>query len=152
MTMPSMLHGQHDGADDVPLACAEAQGTLTVALRHRLEGLLRGADDGGQVHDHQRQAAGEQAGLEAHGLGEDQHTHKAVDDAGDARQRLIGELDDLDELPVGGILGQVDRRAHAQRKHDEQGQEDDIQRVEDGGQDAVGALEDAGGGGKEVPS
>ena len=49
-------------------------------------------------HDYQRQAAGEQAGLEAHGLGEDQHTHEAVDDAGDARQRLIRELDDLNEF------------------------------------------------------
>jgi len=29
---------------------------------------------------------------------------------------------------------------------------DDIQGVEDGGQDAVGALEDAGGGGKEIPA
>jgi len=77
----------------------------------------------GRFMNHQRQTAGEQAGLEAHGLGEDQHTHKAVDDTGDACQRLIGELDDLDELPVGSVLGQVDRRAHAQRKHDEQGQE-----------------------------
>ena len=118
--------GQHDGADDVPLARAEAQSALPVALRHRFEGLLRGTDDGGQVHDHQRQAAGEQAGLKAHCLGEDQHTHEAVDDAGDARKRLIRELDDLNELPVGGVLREVNCRAHAQRKDDEQGEQDDI--------------------------
>ena len=38
---------------------------------------------------------------------------------GDARQRFVGELNDLDEPPVGGILGQVDRRAHAQRQYDQ---------------------------------
>ena len=66
--------GQHDGADDVPLACTQAHGTLPVALRHRLEGFLRGADDGGQVHDHQRERTGQQTGLEAQRLTEHQHT------------------------------------------------------------------------------
>ena len=110
----------------MPLARAQTHGTLTVALGHRFQGFLGGADDGGQVHDYQRQAAGEQAGLKAHCLGEDQHTHEAVDDAGDARQRLICELDDLNELPVGGVLCEVNCRAHAQRKDDEQGEQDDI--------------------------
>ena len=36
-----------------------------------------------------------------------------------AGQRLVGELDHLNELSIGGILGQVDRRAHAQRKYDQ---------------------------------
>ena len=103
----------------MPLACTQAHGTLPVALRHRLEGFLRGADDGGQVHDHQRERTGQQTGLEAQRLTEHQHTHQTVDDAGDARQRFVGELDDLDEPPVGGVLGQVDRRAYAQRQYDQ---------------------------------
>ena len=103
----------------MPLACTQAHGTLTVALRHRLEGFLRGADDGGQVHDHQRERTGQQTGLESQRLTEHQHTHQTVDDAGDARQRFVGELNDLDEPPVGGVLGQVDRRAYAQRQYDQ---------------------------------
>ncbi len=49
----------------------------------------------------------------------DQHPHQTVDDAWDARQRLVGELDHLNEAAVGGVLGQIDRRAHAQRQYDE---------------------------------
>ena len=103
----------------MPLACTQTHGTLTVALRHRFQGFLCGADDGGQVHHHQRQTAGQKTGLEAQRLTEHQHTHQTVDDAGDARQRFVGELDDLDKPPVGGILGQVDRRAHTQRQYDQ---------------------------------
>ena len=77
---------------------------------------------------------------------------KAVDDAGDARQRLVGEFDHRDQAAVGGVFGQVDRRPHPQRQHDEQGEQDDVQGVQDGGQDAVGALEHAGGGGQELPA
>ncbi len=106
--------GQHDGADDVPLASPQAQRTLAVALGHRFQGFLGGADDGGQVHDHQRQAAGQQAGLEAQRLAEHQHAHQTVEDAGDAGQRLVGELDHLDQTAVGGVFGQVDRCAHTQ--------------------------------------
>ena len=65
--------------------------------------------------------------------------------------RLVGELDDRDQLAVGGVFGQVDRRAHAQRQDDDQGEQDDVQGVDDGGQDAVGAAQDAGGGGQEGP-
>ena len=50
--------GQHDGADDVPFARAQPQCAFAVALRHRFQRFLRGADDGGQVHDDQCQAAG----------------------------------------------------------------------------------------------
>ena len=136
----------------MPLASPQAQRTLAVALGHRFQGFLGGADDGGQVHDHQRQAAGQQAGLEAQRLAEHQHAHQTIEDAGDAGQRLVGELDHLDQTAVGGVFGQVDRRAHTQRQHDEQGQQDDVQRVEDGRQDAVGAFQHAGRGGEEVPA
>src|SRR5699024_11034453 len=71
--------GQDNGADQVPLARAQTHGALAVAHGDRLEGFLGGADDGGQGHNDQRQAAGQQAGLEAQGLGEHQHTHQAVD-------------------------------------------------------------------------
>ena len=136
----------------MPLASPQAQRTLSVALGHRFQGFLGGADDGGQVHDHQRQAAGEQAGLEAQCLGEHQHTHQTVNDTGDARQRLVGELDHRDYLAVLGVLGQVNGRAHTQRQYDQKRQQDDIQRVEDRRQDAVCALQHTGGGGQEFPA
>jgi len=79
----------------------------------------------------------EQAGLEAQCLGKHQHTHQTVNDTGDARQRLVGELDHRDDLAVLGVLGQVNGRAHTQRQYDQKRQQDDIQRVEDRRQDAV---------------
>ena len=103
----------------MPLARTQTHSALTVALRHRFEGFLCGADDGGQVHHHQRQTAGQKTGLEAQRLTEHQHTHQAVDDAGDTGQRFVGELDDLDEPSVRGVFGQVDRRTYAQRQYDE---------------------------------
>ena len=53
--------GQHDGADHVPLAGAQGQRALPVGLGHGLQALLGRADDGGQDHDDQRQAAGQNA-------------------------------------------------------------------------------------------
>ena len=73
-------------------------------------------------------------------LGEHQHPHQTVNDTGDARQRLVGELDHRDDLAVPGVLGQVNGRAHTQRQYDQKRQQDDIQRVEDRRQDAVRAF------------
>ena len=50
--------GQDDGADHVPACRHLGQGTLPIGLWHGLQALLGRADDGGQDHDDQRQAAG----------------------------------------------------------------------------------------------
>ena len=107
--------GQHHRADDPPLACAQAEGAFPVALGHGLQALLGSAHDGGQVHDDQGQGAGQQGGLHIQELAEEQHTHQAIDDGGNAGEGLGGIFDDSDHLFAGGVLGQVDGSAHAQR-------------------------------------
>ena len=53
---------------------------------------------------------------------------------------------------VGGVLGEVHRRPHAQGKGDAQGDAHHIQGVADGGQDAQSALEHRLGRGEELPA
>ena len=53
--------GQHHSADHVPFTGAHGQGALPVGVRDGLQALLGGADDGGQDHHHQGQAAGQHA-------------------------------------------------------------------------------------------
>ena len=99
--------GQHDGADDVPLACTQTHGTLTVALRHRFQAFLRCTHDGRQVHDRKRQRTGKKRRAV---FAEDQHTDQAVDDRGDTRKRFRRIFDGGDKLgcilSVGRILGE----------------------------------------------
>ena len=65
--------GQHHRADDPPLARAQTESALAVALGHGLQALLGGTQDGGQVHDHQRQGAGQQRRLHPQKLAEEHH-------------------------------------------------------------------------------
>ncbi len=74
-------------------------------------------------------------------LAEEHHAHQPVEDGGDARQRLGGEFDDPHQPSAGCVFCQIDRRAHPQGQNDGQGEHDDIQRVEDVGQDADGVVE-----------
>ena len=143
--------GEHHGADHVPLAGPQAQGALPVALGHRLQGLLGGADDGGQGHDDQGEGAGQQGLAQVHDLTEDQHTHQGVQDRGDAGQSLGGELDGRDQLVVGGVLGEVDGGPHPQGQDEDQGDHDDIEGVLDGRHDAVGPPQDTLLAGEEGP-
>ena len=106
----------------------------------------------GRIDNDQGQAAGQKAGAETQHLHEHQHTHQTIDDAGDTGQGLGGELHHLDEGLAGGVLGQVDRRAHAQRQGDDQGQHNDVKGVEQVRQDADGVLNDTGFGGEKLPA
>ena len=144
--------GQNHRADHVPLAAAQAQGTLPIGLGHRLQGLLGGADDGGQVHHCQGQAGRQQGVAQAQRLAEGQIAHQGVQDGGDAGQGLGGKFDGGDQLVVGGVLGEVHCRPHAQGKGDAQGDAHHIQGVADGGQNAQSTLEHRLGRGKELPA
>ena len=135
----------------MPLAGTQAQCAFPIGLGNGLEALLGGADDGGQDHDDQRQTAGQDARSQAQLLDEEQHAHQAEDDGGDARQRLGGKLNDLHHLAVGGVLRQIDGGANAQGQHDDHGHHDDIDGVEDVGQDADGILDIAGLRGQQLP-
>ena len=91
-------------------------------------------------------------GLQAHELEEEQHTDQAKDDGGDARQGLCGKLDDRHHVSVGGILGQVDGRAHAQGQDDDHRQQDDIEGIQKVGQDPDGVADIAGLAGQQRPA
>src|SRR5699024_10324555 len=76
-------------------------------------------------------------------LGKDQHAHQGVDDGGDADQGLGGELDGGHQLVVGGVLRQVDGGAHAQGQHHDEGGNDDINGIHNGGADALDITDHA---------
>ena len=122
---------QHDRAHHAPFARAEAERALAVALRDSPQAFLRRAQDGRQVHDHERQRAREQGGLHPQKFTEKQHTDQTVDDGRDARERLGGVFDGRDELFVLRVLREVHGRAHAERQDDEQRSEQDLHRVAD---------------------
>ena len=135
----------------MPLAGPQAQGPLPVALGNSLQALLGGADDGGQNHDHQRQAAGQDARLQSHKLDKNHHAHQAEDDGRDPGEGFGGKFDDSGQTPVGGILRQIDGSAHPQWQDDSHGQHNDVDGAGDVGQDAGGSLEHTGLGGQQLP-
>ena len=108
----------------MPFGSAQPQSALAITYGDRFKALLCGADNGGQCHNHQSEAAGQKAALKAQHLAEHQHTHQAVDDGGDTGQSLGGKLNDTDEMFIPGVFSQVDGGAYAQGPHDEQGYKD----------------------------
>ena len=141
--------GQHDGTDHMPLSAPQAQRPLPIGGGHGFQGFLGGTHDGGQGHDDQRERARQQAFAQQGG--EDEHAHQSVDDGGDAGEGLGGEFNDGHQLSVPGVLGEVNGGAHAQRQHDHQCGDDNIERVEDIGQNADVVRQVAGLGRDEVP-
>ena len=144
--------GQHHRADGAPLPCAQSEGSLPVALGHGFQALLRGTHDGGQVHDDQRHGAGDQGFLHAQKLAEEHLPHQAVDDGGDAGQRLGGVFDDSHQLFVGGVLRQIHGGTHAQRQHHQQGGQHHADGADDIRQDADGVIQIAGLGAQQLPA
>ena len=114
----------------MPFAGTQRQRPLPVGLGDGFQALLRGTDDGGQDHHHQRQATGQNSRLKAQLLHEQHHAHQSEDDGGNTRQGLGSELDDADQPPAGGILRQVDGGTHAQRQHHHHGHKNDIQGIQ----------------------
>ncbi len=78
----------------MPFAGTQRQRPLPVGLGDGFQALLRGADDGGQDHDHQRQAAGQDARLQSHELEKYHHAHQTVDNGRDAGEGLGSKLDE----------------------------------------------------------
>ena len=139
---------QHHRANGAPFARPQAKSPLAVALRHGFETLLRGAHDGRQVHDRQRQRARKQRRAI---FAEDQHTDQAVDDRGDTRKRFRRIFDGGDKLFIRGVFVQIDRRAHAERQHDQKRCNDDIKRAQNVRQDADAVGKIAWRGGEHLP-
>ena len=114
----------------MPFAGTQRQRPLPVGLGDGFQALLRGTDDGGQDHHHQRQAAGQNSRLKAQLLHEQHHAHQSEDDGGNARQGLGSELNEAHQPPVFRVLRQIDGGPHAQGQNDDHGRQNDIQSVE----------------------
>ena len=80
-----------------------------------------------------------------------QHAHEAVDDRRDAGECLGRVFDDADDAAVRRVLRQVDGSSHAERQHDQQRCDDDVERVEQVRQDADAVGEVARRGGQQRP-
>ena len=95
---------------------AHAQGITGGAVipGHRLDGLLRGADDDGQHHDGQGKAAGQHRPAEAQLHDEQDEAEEPQDDGGHPRQAFGPEPDDPGGPAFPGILGEVNGGPHSQ--------------------------------------
>ena len=81
---------QYDFQNGPQFSGAQPEAALPIEVRHRLDGLLRGSDDGGQHHDgYSKHAAENRVAQIQHGAEED-GAEQAVDDGGNSRQCLGG--------------------------------------------------------------
>ena len=129
---------QHDVADALPARAAQAGAHRAELGRHRAQRLFGGADDHRQRHDRQGQRAGQDRGAEAQEEHEQPQAEQAVDHRGDARQVDDRQADRAGQPGVAGVLGQVDRAAHADGDRDQRGAQGQQQRAHDGREDAAG--------------
>ena len=90
--------------------------------------------------------------MQAQLLAEHQIAHKAVQNAGNARQRFGGEFDHTDQLFIGSILVQIHCGPHADGQHDQQREQDHVQCVKQKRQNALCALGYAGHAGDQLPA
>ncbi len=123
--------GQHHSPDRLPARRPQGQRAFALGARHRLADVE--ADGGDIGHDHHRQdqpggeqpaAAGVRSTQESDDALHDRRQHEdapeTVDHAGDGGEHLDEERRDSPQ-PNRGDLGQVSRRAHAQRQGDDHG-------------------------------
>ena len=127
---PVMTPSTHPGHP--PFPGSKAESPLPVGLWNGFQALLRIAQNRGKIHYDQRQRARHQAC--AKGIGEHEHSHKTVDDGGNAAERFRSVFDDTNQLSVGCVLRQVHRRANAKGNYNHQRSDDDVNRVQNVGQ------------------
>ena len=135
--------GQHDGEHRAQLARAKAEAALAVGIGHSDERFLGGAHDDRQYHNGQRKRTGNQRVTPVQLGDEEQHTEQAVDDGGDALQRLGGDAHDLDELAAAvGVLNQPNGGKDAERRGDEQRKGSHQHGIDEGGRqrDILGVI------------
>ena len=120
--------GQHAAGHRAQPPGTEAEAALAVGIGHRHERLLGGAHDDRQHHDGQSAGAGQQREAPAASRHEEQHAEQAVDDGGNALQRLGGHAHQAHKAAAAaGVLHQVDSRtnAHGHRQRQSQQRHDD---------------------------
>ena len=122
--------GKYDRADHAPLARAESESALSVALRHGLQTLLGRAHHGGKIHYDKRERARHERCFHAEELTEEQHSDKSVNYRRYAGQRFRRVFDGGDDPFAFRVFGEVYRRTHSERYHDGKRRRDDIQRIE----------------------
>ena len=145
---PRSRRRENDLQDGLDLRRAQGQRAFSHAPRHGRQALLGRHDHDRHRQERERQrrpqdtAGAERRGGE--GLGEEQTVDRAADEVHEEPQaedpeddrRNAGEVVDRDahrahERPLPGVLAQVQRRQHAQRKHRERHEEDHHHGAED---------------------
>ena len=110
----------------MPLTGTQSQCAFPIGIGHGFQGFLSGADNGGQNHDDQGQATGQNALLQAHHLDEEQHTHQTEDNGGNTGQRFRSKLDHSHHFAASGVFRQINGGAYTQRQHNDHGKKNDI--------------------------
>ena len=120
----------------MPLAAAKRESSLAVSSRHGEQTLARVRHDRGEHHERERETAGENALLQPAELNKEQHTDETEEDGRDTRERFGGEADEPHDAGIFRVFGDVHRRAGAERQRRAHGDENEIERVADVGEDA----------------
>ena len=81
--------------------------------------------------------------MQAQGGAKKDNAYQCVYHGGDARQGFGGKFNHSGQAAAAGILGEIDCRADAKGKNDEEGKDNYIQGVEYAGEDTGGTLQDA---------
>ena len=119
----------------MPLAAAERESALAVGSRHGEQALARVRHDRGEHHERERKPAGENALLQSGELNEKQHADQTEEDGRNARERFGGKADEPHDARIFRVFGDVHRRAHAERQRRAHGDQNEIERVADVGED-----------------
>ena len=148
-------HGarQHNAENHTQLARAERKRPLFIRGRHRNQGFLRGAHDRGQNAQRHGQAAGQNRNLQPEQDAEYGIPEQSEQNRGNAGKNLGGKTNRLYESALLCVLREVNRRADADRRRDQQRDHDNVHGIDDHGQNALQIRLGFGvRGGKELPA
>ncbi len=167
--MPGAAAGSTTLPDGLELGGAERERALAHDARHRGEALFGGDDHHRHGEQRERQRGPEDAagaegrrrqrlGIEqpvdraADQVDEEAEAEDAEDDRGHAGQVVDRDAHHAHQQPLLGVLAQVERRQHAERRHRERHQEDHHHGAEDRREDAALGVRLARVVGDELPA
>src|SRR5579875_3605571 len=120
-----------DVRDRLPSRRPQTHRGLAIRIGDAPQRLLGDPHEGGQIDDRQRQGAAERGEFPAEQIDEDEWPKESHDDRRDGRERLGAKDHDLAETSGFCILLQVDPAQERDRYREDQGQAEDIERIED---------------------
>ena len=121
-------HGgrQKNGTYHIPFGSAHSQRTAAVAFRYGFQCLLGIPGDQGQHHQCECKCTGQNRVSKTQGRSEKYHTEKAENNRRDSGKDFCGKFNRTHYFSGFGIFIQIDRGSYANRRGDQQGNNNNI--------------------------